>query len=106
MRQAADKERPMLIRNLNLSEHKQKVARVYDLAAPGYDKPALRFFPNVAKRLVELARICEGENVLDAGTGTGMAAFAAAEMVGLSGKVIGVDIGEKILDEAFQKLSQ
>ena len=68
----------MLLRNLELSEHKQKVARVYNLAAAGYDRPALRFFPIVAERLVELACIRDGENVLDAGTGTGMAAFAAA----------------------------
>ena len=94
----------MLIRNLELSEYKQKVARVYNLAAAGYDRPALRFFPIVAERLAELARICAGENVLDAGTGTGMAAFAAAEKVGLSGRVIGVDIGEEILNQALHKL--
>ena len=94
----------MLVRNLELSEHKQKVARVYDLAAAGYDNPALRFFPVVAERLVELARIGEGEDVLDAGTGTGVAAFAAAEKVGPSGRVIGVDIGKQILHQAFQKL--
>jgi len=94
----------MLIRNLELSEYKQKVARVYNLAAAGYDRPALRFFPIVAERLVELARIRAGENVLDAGTGTGMAAFAAAEKVGPSGRVIGVDIGEEILHQALQKL--
>ena len=94
----------MLVQNLELSEHKQKVARVYNLAAAGYDRPALRFFPMVAERLVELARVRPGENILDAGTGTGLAAFAAAEKVGLSGSVIGVDIGEEILDQALHKL--
>jgi arsenite methyltransferase len=94
----------MLIPNLELSEHKQKVAGVYNLAAAGYDKPALRFFPTAAERLVELARLREGESILDAGTGTGIAAFAAAERVGMSGRVIGVDIGEKILAEAIRKL--
>src|SRR5690349_11481273 len=94
----------MQIRNLDRSEHEQNVARVYNLAAAGYDKPALRCFPIAAERLVDLARICEGENVLDVGTGTGVAAFAAAEKVGLSGRVIGVDIGEQILHQAFQKL--
>lgn len=94
----------MQIRNLELSEHKQKVARVYNLAAAGYDKPALRFFPLTARRLVDLARLREGEHILDAGTGTGLAAFAAAESVGRLGKVIGVDIGEEILNQALQKL--
>jgi len=96
----------MLIDRIELSEHKQRVAKVYNLASKGYDKPALDFFPRTAMRLVELARIQEGDNVLDAGTGTGIAAFAAAMKVGRHGKVIGVDIGEEILEQARHKLSQ
>jgi ubiquinone/menaquinone biosynthesis C-methylase UbiE len=94
----------MLITNEKLNEHKQKVASVYNLASSGYDKSALRFFPLVAERLVELALLREGDNVLDAGTGTGAAAFAAAQKVGGTGKVVGVDIGEQILERANQKL--
>ena len=93
----------MLTQNLELSEHKQKVANVYNLASDGYDKPALRFFPLVAERLVELAQAREGQSVLDAGTGTGVAAFAAARKIGRSGKVVGVDIGGQILEQALQK---
>ena len=94
----------MLTEQLELSEHKQKVARVYNLAAAGYDKPALKFFPLTASRLIELAHIRGGDNVLDAGTGTGVAAIAAGKRVGRQGKVIGVDIGEEILEQARQKL--
>lgn len=94
----------MLLQNLELSEHKQQVARVYNLASPGYDKPALQFFPRTAGRLVELARIQGGDHVLDVGTGTGVAAFAAAGKVGASGQVVGVDIGADILDQARRKL--
>lgn len=86
-----------------LTEHKQKVATVYNLAAPGYDKPALQFFSRVAQRLVDLARIQPGSIVLDAGTGTGVAAFAAMEKVGRTGRVIGLDVGEQILEYARQK---
>jgi len=96
----------MLITNVKLNEHKQNVARVYNLASSGYDKPALRFFPLVAERLVELANFGEGYSVLDAGTGTGAAAFAAAQKVGRLGKVIGVDIGDQILGQASQKLDR
>ncbi|HET9906159.1 MAG TPA: class I SAM-dependent methyltransferase [Anaerolineales bacterium] len=94
----------MWIQNLELSEQKQNVARVYDLAAAGYDKPALRFFSLTSERLVQFAGIRAGDHVLDAGTGTGLAAFAAAERVGAAGKVIGVDIGEEILQQASRKL--
>jgi len=95
----------MLIQNLERSEHKQKVAKVYNLASAGYDKPALQFFPLTAARLVELAQLKEGDSVLDAGTGTGIAAYTAAIKVGRQGRVIGVDIGEEILEEACRKLS-
>jgi hypothetical protein len=50
----------MLTKNFELNEHKQKVATVYNLAADGYDKPALRFFPLVAERLVDW-RACAKE---------------------------------------------
>jgi arsenite methyltransferase len=99
-----NKEHIMLANKLELNEHKQKVAKAYNLAAAGYDKLALQFFPRTARRLVKLAHIREGEHVLDVGTGTGAAAFAAAENVGRTGKVVGVDIGEEILTQARQKL--
>lgn len=94
----------MVTANILLTQHKQKLAKIYNLASEGYDKPALRFFPSVAGRLVEAAHIREGDNVLDAGTGTGAAAFAAAQKVSQHGKVVGVDIGEEILNQAAQKL--
>ena len=90
--------------NLELNEHKQKVATVYNLASSGYDKPALQFFPRTAGRLVEQTRLRTGDRVLDVGTGTGAAAFAAASKVGPSGKVLGVDIGAEILEQARRKL--
>lgn len=42
-------------------------------------------------RLFENAGICEGMRVLDVGSGAGDVAFAAAELVGPNGSVIGVD---------------
>lgn len=94
----------MTNKTLDLTDHKQRVAAVYDLASPGYDKPAVRFFPLVAGRLVELARLQPGAVVLDAGTGTGAAAIAAASKVGLTGRVIGVDIAADMLAQAKDKL--
>ena len=94
----------MLTQNLELNEHKQKVAAVYNLASIGYDKPALQFFSRTAGRLVELARLRNGNSVLDVGTGTGAAAFAAAAKLVHTGKVLGVDIGTDILEQAQRKL--
>src|SRR5438093_4149316 len=42
----------------------------------------------------------EGETVLDLGSGTGKICFIAAQIVGRSGKVIGVDMTEEMLEVA------
>jgi len=80
--------------------HKQQVARTYNMAAPGYDKPALRFFPSCARRLVEAVGLRAGQKVLDVATGTGAAGLAAAQRVGPRGEVIGVDIAGEMLEQA------
>jgi ubiquinone/menaquinone biosynthesis C-methylase UbiE len=53
-----------------------------------------------AGRLVELCRLRPGARVLDAGTGTGFAAIAAARRVGEEGRVLGVDVSSGMLREA------
>ena len=53
-----------------------------------------------AERLVALCRLQPGERVLDAGTGTGFAALAAARAVGPEGYVLGVDVSLDMLREA------
>jgi arsenite methyltransferase len=80
-----------------LSEHKRCIASVYNMAAGGYDRPALRFFKLTAGCLVERAHVKPEALVLDAATGTGAAAFAAAKTVGPRGRVTGVDIATDML---------
>jgi arsenite methyltransferase len=47
-----------------------------------------------------LAEIREGDTVLDLGSGAGFDAFLAAEKVGKTGKVIGVDMTQEMIDKA------
>jgi arsenite methyltransferase len=49
-----------------------------------------------------LASLKEGETVLDLGSGAGIDCFLAAQKVGKSGKVIGVDMTPEMLDKARQ----
>lgn len=49
---------------------------------------------------VALASLKEGEVVLDLGSGAGFDCFLAASRVGLTGKVIGVDMTPEMLDKA------
>lgn len=95
----------MVTTQLELSDHKQRVAKVYNLASEGYDRPALKFFPRTATRLVQLSHIRAGDRILDVGTGTGAAALAAVPFVGRNGQVIGQDIGIDILAQAQRKIN-
>src|SRR4051812_25715334 len=60
---------------------------------------AVRSFAGVGYHL-DLARLQPGERVLDLGSGSGMDAFAAAEQVGPTGSVAGVDITPEQLAKA------
>lgn len=74
-------------------------------ATLGYDKKELDSLPASNLGLGcgnpgTLGRILEGETVLDLGSGAGMDAFLAANRVGKSGKVIGVDLTEEMVKKA------
>ena len=56
-----------------------------------------------APRLVELAHLEAGETVLDVATGTGLAAIAASEAVGMTGYVLGTDFAIGMLQQARLK---
>ncbi len=53
-----------------------------------------------------LASLKEGETVLDLGSGAGFDVFLAANKVGKSGKVIGVDMTPEMLDKARENASK
>ena len=54
-------------------------------------------------RLVADARLRSGMRVLDLGSGTGYPALLAAQTVGPSGSVIGIDLADRMLDVAKRK---
>lgn len=58
------------------------------------------FWGVAARTLVEWSALKEGETVLDVGSGTGTAARYAAERVGPSGRVIGIDSNPGMIDVA------
>jgi SAM-dependent methyltransferase len=54
-------------------------------------------------RLVADARLRSGLRVLDLGSGTGYPALLAAQTVGASGSVMGIDLAEQMLEAARRK---
>ncbi len=79
--------------------YKEYVSQTFNRTAPSYDRVGPRFFSYFGKRLVELAGVCSGASVLDVGCGRGAILFPAAEKVGVSGEVIGIDIAETMLQQ-------
>jgi SAM-dependent methyltransferase len=55
---------------------------------------------------IALASLVEGETVLDLGSGAGFDCFLAANRVGKSGKVIGVDMTPEMLEKARENAEQ
>jgi ubiquinone/menaquinone biosynthesis C-methylase UbiE len=88
---------------LKLDEYKQQIANLYSSRSAGYDNGV--WHPRIAHRLVELADIQPGQQVLDIATGTGMVAIEAAQIVGDEGYVIGIDIATGMVDRARQKVA-
>jgi ubiquinone/menaquinone biosynthesis C-methylase UbiE len=85
-------------------EHGRRVAAVFDLAAPGYDSPALRFFPFAADRLVHKLNPGPGDKLLDVAAGTGAVTLAAAQAVVPGGRITAIDLAEQMLARLEEKI--
>ena len=91
----------------NLTEPaKIKAAMTYNSAADHFDDTPLAFWSLYGRRTVERLGLLPGATVLDIGCGTGASALPAAEIIGPGGKVLGVDLAEKLLEQARVKAAQ
>lgn len=89
-----------------LEEAKKKAATTYNAASDFYDHPANTFWGRYGRKTVERLRLGPGERVLDVCCGTGASAIPAAESVGRTGSVVGVDLAENLLELARNKAKQ
>jgi ubiquinone/menaquinone biosynthesis C-methylase UbiE len=81
----------------------QVFAEIYDSFAADFERTRVPRFRPFVKKLLQLFDTRPRSSVLDAGTGTGLAATLVAPRVGHEGRVIGVDVSEKQLEIARQK---
>ena len=82
------------------------LAETYDALAPTYARVVAPIYRPLAKRLLQLVDLRPGWQVLDAGAGTGLVALLAAPRVTKSGKIIGIDASDKMLEIARGKAAQ
>ncbi len=73
----------------------------FDRRAATYDRDD--FHHHVVSLLVAGAELRSGFRVLDIATGTGLLAIQAAQKVGPTGKVLGIDVSKGMLAEAHKK---
>jgi ubiquinone/menaquinone biosynthesis C-methylase UbiE len=91
----------------NMPENPQaRAAFAYNAAADFYDASPLSFWEYFGRRTIELVSLPIGSRVLDVCCGTGASALPAAEAVGPTGNVIGVDLAAELLALARRKAIQ
>ena len=81
----------------------ERAARTYNAAADCYDAGALGFWNHFGRRTVERLGLTDAAQVLDVCCGSGASAIPAAEIVGPTGEVTGVDLAENLLELARDK---
>jgi ubiquinone/menaquinone biosynthesis C-methylase UbiE len=77
----------------------------WDLAARDYERLWHAQLAPAQQAMLEAARLCRGERVLDVACGTGLVAVDAAGAVGPEGRVLGVDLSGRMV-EAAQRRAQ
>ncbi len=84
-------------------EARVRAIKTYNAAADHYDDPANSFWERFGRETVERLTLREGAKVLDVCCGSGASALHAADIVGASGSVLGIDLAERMLDNARAK---
>lgn len=86
-----------------LNEAKAKAAFAYNAAADHFDHPVSSFWHQFGRQTIDRLDLVAGARVLDVCSGSGGSALPAAERVGAQGRVIAVDLAERLIALARAK---
>jgi len=85
---------------------REESRRVFSEAAATYDRIGPRIFSHFGERLVDVEEIPLGANVLDIASGRGAVLFPAAEKVGSSGHIFGIDFSPAMVSETSKDIER
>ena len=88
---------------MTAGEARARAAKAFNAAADAYDDPANSFWERFGRRTIERLSLRKGATVLDVCCGSGASALPAAEIVGPSGFVLGIDLAERLLENGRAK---
>lgn len=78
----------------------------WDLAAADYEPLWQAQIAPAQAQLLTCAALAPGERVLDVACGTGLVSFAAAQAVGATGEVVGVDLSGRMVETARARATE
>src|SRR5215469_6910597 len=85
---------------------KEYVAGLYGRVAATYGRIGPDLFAPFGRFLVARMQLSPGQRVLDVAMGRGAVLFAAAELVGPTGFVVGIDLAEQMVQETAAELRE
>jgi len=88
----------------------EQVRRLYDRIAPMYDVGAAAYgwlgTGGLVRRAIAELRLEPGDTVVELGAGTGRNLLELAKVVGSTGRVVGVDLSPRMLEQARRKIDR
>src|SRR5258708_836697 len=85
---------------------KRRMAALYSRVAPTDVEQGAPRFAHAGQRLVELAGVGPGDCVLDVASGRGAVLLPAAERVGPTGRVVGIDLAEGMVERTRAAIAE
>jgi ubiquinone/menaquinone biosynthesis C-methylase UbiE len=89
---------PIVAAMPNAAAQKAYIGRLFDRAAASYDRVGNALFPPAGAALVAAVALCPDDRVLDVGCGRGACLFPAAEAVGPTGSITGIDLAAAMVE--------
>ncbi|MEX2162336.1 MAG: methyltransferase domain-containing protein [Anaerolineales bacterium] len=90
----------------NRASQGERIIDLYRRQAKGYDASGIGALESKRRQAVGLLKLSPGDLVVDIGCGTGLNFPFLQSAVGSSGKIIGVDLTDAMLNQARERVSE